>query len=1526
MSDSEAVARLKELVDYVAATERDRLAIPTEVSGERGFRATGAELMMLPGLVLNGGAGGDPVWISIDRLAKTKPPRLGDPELAVWAELADDPDKRPVLKKDAAVVALRGAGLIGDEPLSGDPQMLPLSAYVERERVQRHLEAFIREVWTPWAEEERPRRRAIKLYNDLFALRHALDGSGDMPLELVCGIGVAEWKRPLGRLQYPLLSMQLEIAINEESHALELRPRSEAPAGIESDPLDKLDVLGVDGWQRFTRAHLEALEDGLTPFDTAGFEPVLRKAVELLDPNGLYLPDMRAGQQPDPEALRVSDGWMIFARARRATQVMADLQRLGEAVSALEDAGTLPGAVAAIVTPPSEQVPDDEAIKAFRGVSTVPGVTTSDGTGADLYFPKPFNAEQVEVIQRLENRPGVVVQGPLGTGKTHTIANIVSHYLASGKRVLVTSQKAPALKVLRDKLPAGVRPLAVSLLESDREGLQQFQDSVDEIASRLQRTKPREVRQQIADLDNCIELIHAELAGLDRKVDELGRAGLAAVEIDGRRVPPVEAARAVAAAPELADWLPDAIDVIRSHDPGFDDQDVAALREARKQVGVKLAYLDAELPAPETLPDSAAVEQLHDDLSEAEQLERATSPAERLSDHATTEALALGKARLEAVSAARKRADETGFDWIDKATELARKGRKDAALSALEGLGDRIAAGCAEAHHFLILPVTVPEGCDAREFRDPVANLAQRGELGIFTALFARQVKQQIAAVHIAGRVPSGAEDWAQVKRYLEARDAAHELTAIWNHAAAASVLSPIATADLRAPEAMQAQLDALEFVRAAVAAEQEAQTAISALLPHWSKPVSASLDDVASTIDRHLRRTRLAEGRKRLSAVQASLQKLPGDLGQRLRALSHDRLGRAGEATDEIVRDWRLLVEELTAVRALGPAFRTIRSVAEEIAESGAPNWAKRLREQPVQGVEDLLTPGDWRERWRLRRLATWLDRIDAHDRIRRLSIKRRELETQLARAYEDVIELRTWCALSEKATVQVRAALSSYAQAMRKIGRGTGVRAARYRQDARLAADRAKNALPCWIMPHYRVSESLPPELGLFDLVIVDEASQSTISALPALLRAKQVLIVGDDKQVSPDAGFRSEEKLVELSRRYLGCQIEDYRAALREDKSLYDLGSVVFAGGAIMLKEHFRCVAPIIEFSKAQFYDHKLVPLRLPSASERLDPPLIDIFVEDGMRSGDVNRAEIACILDEIARIAADPLMAKRTIGVTTLLGQKQAMMITEAIEQELGPELMIRHDVRVGDPSAFQGDERDIMFLSLVASGPKPSSLSGLGFEQRFNVAASRARDRMVLVRSVEPEELSSADKLRRALIQHFRVPFAADTKLNEDRRKRCESPFEEAVFDLLVERGYRVDTQVPVGHKRIDLVVEGGEDRRLAIECDGDAFHGPDRWLDDMARQRMLERAGWTVWRCFASRFVREREAVIAELVATLSALGIEPTAADQAPLSRFSEQRRWRATYEDEEAGEPVAYAWLVPADPFDAALPVAAE
>jgi very-short-patch-repair endonuclease len=123
-----------------------------------------------------------------------------------------------------------------------------------------------------------------------------------------------------------------------------------------------------------------------------------------------------------------------------------------------------------------------------------------------------------------------------------------------------------------------------------------------------------------------------------------------------------------------------------------------------------------------------------------------------------------------------------------------------------------------------------------------------------------------------------------------------------------------------------------------------------------------------------------------------------------------------------------------------------------------------------------------------------------------------------------------------------------------------------------------------------------------------------------------------------------------------------------------------------------------------------------------------------------------------------------------------------------------------------------------------------------------------------------------------------------------------------VFDALVQRGYRVLPQVRAGAYRIDLVVEGAHDARLAIECDGDAFHGPERWQQDVQRQRVLERAGWVFWRCFASTWTLQREAVLAELLQRLAELGIEPLGGEGEAPSSLVERRTWRRPVGSAEA------------------------
>jgi very-short-patch-repair endonuclease len=176
--------------------------------------------------------------------------------------------------------------------------------------------------------------------------------------------------------------------------------------------------------------------------------------------------------------------------------------------------------------------------------------------------------------------------------------------------------------------------------------------------------------------------------------------------------------------------------------------------------------------------------------------------------------------------------------------------------------------------------------------------------------------------------------------------------------------------------------------------------------------------------------------------------------------------------------------------------------------------------------------------------------------------------------------------------------------------------------------------------------------------------------------------------------------------------------------------------------------------------------------------------------------------------------------------------------------------------------------------------------------------------MYLVRSAGLEDLSDKDKLRRGLITHFVHPFAQDDQRVDDLRELCESPFEREVYDELTERGYRVIPQVRVGDFRIDMVVEGHHDARLAVECDGDRYHGPDKWDADINRQRILERAGWRFWRCFASAFVMHRKDVLQDLVNTLSERGIEPIGAENAPRSVYTEFRTFSLDkYQDQPSG-----------------------
>src|SRR5258705_10201164 len=245
--------------------------------------------------------------------------------------------------------------------------------------------------------------------------------------------------------------------------------------------------------------------------------------------------------------------------------------------------------------------------------------------------------------------------------------------------------------------------------------------------------------------------------------------------------------------------------------------------------------------------------------------------------------------------------------------------------------------------------------------------------------------------------------------------------------------------------------------------------------------------------------------------------------------------------------------------------------------------------------------------------------------------------------------------------------------------------------------------------------------------------------------------------------------------------------------------------------------------------QFYPEKMLPLRIPEAHERLDPPLIDIYAPHGTRGKrkKINEVEADIIVEEIAALTARPEMRERTIGVISLVGAEQADHIRLRLSENIGEEIMQRHSILCGDSATFQGSERDIVYLSMVTDSANKTALTMLRYEQRFNVAVSRARDRAVLVRSVRREELNPND-LKARLIAHFESPMP-ELEPIEDALSICESNFERDLMQRLLERGYRVRGQVGSLGYRIDMVVGGADLRRLAVECDGDRYHGPEQW-------------------------------------------------------------------------------------------------
>lgn len=1498
--------RLSSLIDFAKESAKLKGSPISDVT-RYSFYEYEHNLKELPGLHFNAGGDEDEIWLTVDRLHESKAPKTDQLLLGLWLKASNDPSKEPSLKNSVEFSTLLDAGFVKPNAQndSMDKHLVDLQDFEQADEVKSQLKAYKALEWLPWAVEEKKRRQNIHLYGNLFMLKQQLEGSiTDSQVEIAWGVGMCVWNMRNNKVCHPLITRLVDITINEISMAIEIRPRN-VEAQLELDIYTAVDNLGTPELEKAYKDFTGKITQTFSPFDSGTFDGILRSAVACLDSKGIYWPTKNtANDRKLPSAseeLKITDTWVLISRPRSKNSFVQDLERFKKNIE--ENNLTLPKAIMAVLTEPAN-VNEEIILPSFRGISMIQGYDGDNSSAkevSDLYFPMPFNDEQVRIVQMLEHHDGVVVQGPPGTGKTHTIANIISHYFALGKRVLVTSMKEPALAVLRDKLPEEIRPLAISLLSNEQEGMRQFEYAISKIASEIQVIDKSVYRKDIAQLEKSIDAIHAALARTDRKINDWAKKNLNPVIIRDESIAPVDAATEVRNGSGQYEWLEDKL--TPENTPLFTNSDIAKLREARRTVANDMDYLDVPLPEILIFPGIQNLLHTHQDLCQHSKLEAAINSGELplLTSHGDAiqdSHLLLDK--IQNLISISQQIDRSGKGWYKNARKFLKQTSESklAVIEIFDALGDEIAQAMTERNCFLTKPVSTPKDIELdTELTLAIQNIvAGKSAFGLSGLIGKSVAKKKLEEIKVLSSAPQTKEDWEHVQKYITLQKRFCELVTRWNSVASELEIECFEVIAVNAIKASESFL-LYRLIQKHVALEAQIVSQSRLLLPTWKRHSEIEenaecLQELQSFLDSHTLRHRLAKANSSKENLQQIASNYSSKVIDDLKEFIELMLGNPSIDDAKFQDHWSRLIGELKRIHGMKSAFADINYICSQVMESGAEKWAKKLRSEPANTTVDNLLPDNWQKAWRLKCLATHLETIDSREELKKLSRERSNAEILLAKTYRNIVAKRTWLKLAENATPDIRSALEAFRTAITKIGKGTGKRAAIFRQNARNASERANQAIPCWIMPHWRVSESLPAKFGCFDLVIIDEASQSDLSALPALLRAKKVLIVGDDKQVSPDGSFLEVDKIKNLMTHYLTNQVDIFRAQMDPGQSIYDLFKVVFAQSGTMLKEHFRCVGPIIEYSKREVYNHELKPVRLSKASERLDPPLVDVLIEDGFRKGDINAPEARFIVDEIKKICADESMLHRTIGVVSLLADKQTLEIWKMLEEEVGPEIIKRHEIACGDARTFQGKERDIMFLSMIVSPGWAQAQTKESTAQRFNVAASRARDRMYLVRSIELDQLSPSDKLRRNLISHFTAPFAQDEQRVEDLRTLCESNFEKEVYDILTKRGYRIIPQVKVGEYRIDMVAEGHNDARLAIECDGDRYHGADRYESDMNRQRILERVGWKFWRSFASNFVINHEEVIEDLITHLSEQGIEPIGSNSAPRSIHSEQRR----------------------------------
>jgi len=1313
-----------------------------------------------------------------------------------------------------------------------------------------------------WVEEQKKIEVVRNLFDTLYNKYLVLDRDSDI-LELVVANGLV--KVPNEDICYPILLKKVNFSIDTEKNIISITDASDNDfitqelylnflAEVENINLDKVFYLED-----------KIVENNIHPIsknDT--IKDFFREFIHNLNSRAQFIEDL---DKKNKESV-ITIEWkpILFIRKKDDGKVEA----INNIIKDIENGGEIPEYLSELVG-----VIGDEK----RAIEQVP----------DILFTKETNNEQIEIIKSLYSHRAVVVQGPPGTGKTHTIANLLGHFLAEGKNVLITSQTKKALDVLKEKIPTDIQDLCISMLDDDSSDLG---NSVESISEKLGYLNLENLKNEYKEIENQRNELKEDIKNIKRKIFNIKYQESHPIIYNNESITLREAGEFLRKNQRELDRIPG---IVSSGVPcPINNEDLAFLKSGYKKIVSKEEEKEIELGLNK-LSDFWTLEEFKEMLkNKKEIMSRLDLLLKNKKYHINDNLFYVDDKMLIDLD---KFKNYSGIDKIiPEDLKSIEDWKKDVCIAGTENSGDRKIwlEFIKDIRRLYDLTNMTKDQLFKKEvvYKDIDVSTAKRLIIGLkkgierpgfFFKHRLRKARKQISdKVTINNRILETLYDCNVALEYTTLIELKENTKNTWNILMTGNSLLENSN-NKNLYKQLYSYADQMEYLLNWY--DREKKTFLHKIEnagfeklninkiegnPIYVDEVNQIFDFIPSLEEL------IAIGKIALEYREVDIKrseylvkieniiKENSHLGREIKnAILNENIDKYSETLEKL----RVLSEKEVLYKKYKDLLHNVKAVAN--------SWGEELENglfnEKIENIYNV---------WRYKQISQKLKEL-AEKPYFNLQADILEKSEELKKLTTDLVTKKTWYNiikfLEEKDNLAISQALKGWKQTVQKIGKGTGKNTNIHKKNAKEKMLLCQKVVPAWIMPLNKVFDTLNPVENKFDIVIIDEASQSDISSLILLYMAKKIIIVGDDKQVSPSDVGVNIDKINMFRRKYIkGKVANDDLYGIRA--SLYSIVSTTFQ--PISLREHFRSVPEIIGYSNKTSYDNQILPLR-DSNSSILKPAIIDYKV-NGKRDekSKINRVEAETIVSLIEACLAMKEYKNSTFGVISLLGDEQAELIQDLIVKRIPATEIENHKILCGNSASFQGDERDIMFISLVDSSEENKSLRLVGegvegaIRKRYNVAISRAKDQLWIIHSIDKNNLKEGD-LRKELFEY--IDSLKENAFDKTAIQNITaSDFENEVARHLSEKNYTIKQKWRVGSYDIDMVAIY-DDKKIAIECDGKTLnHTEEEVIANLEEQEILERCGWEFIRVRASEYFRNPEKAIKDLIIQLDDKGVYP--------------------------------------------------